>query len=141
MGNLGGSFCVVFLHNSLMNTLQGIFKDHYEELVYTLHPRDSVVENVDKMIYCGDPSFGGAMYGCPNCGKLRFVPFRCHSRFCTTCGNKYAMERTSSMSFKLVNVTHRHCVFTIDENLRAFFLNDRALLDCLFHAVYSIHKQ
>ncbi|MCQ4736785.1 MAG: transposase zinc-binding domain-containing protein [Blautia sp.] len=81
------------------------------------------------------------MYGCPNCGKLRFVPFRCHSRFCTTCGNKYAMERTSSMSFKLVNVTHRHCVFTIDENLRAFFLNDRALLDCLFHAVYSIHKQ
>lgn len=48
MGDLGGSFCVVFLHNSLMNTLQGIFKDHYEELVYTLHPRDSVVENVVK---------------------------------------------------------------------------------------------
>ncbi|MFR5149229.1 MAG: transposase zinc-binding domain-containing protein [Ruminococcus sp.] len=62
------------------------------------------------------------MYGCPHCGKLKFVPFRCHSRFCPTCGNKYSMERTTSMSFKLVNVQHRHCVFTIDENLRDFFL-------------------
>ena len=48
------------------------------------------------------------------------------------------MERTTSMSFKLVNVTHRHCVFTIDENLREFFLKDRSLLDCLFHSVNSV---
>ena len=60
------------------------------------------------------------------------------SRFCPTCGNKYSMERTTSMSFKLVNTTHRHCVFTIDENLRDFFLNDRSLLDCLFHAVNNV---
>ena len=38
---------------------------------------------------------------------------------------KYTMDRTTSMSFKLVNVTHRHCVFTIDENLREFLLKDR----------------
>lgn len=95
-------------------------------------------KNIDKMIHCGDPSFGGAMYGCPHCGKLKFVPFRCHSRFCPTCGNKYTMDRTTSMSFKLVNVTHRHCVFTIDENLREFFLKDRSLLDCLFHSVNSV---
>lgn len=96
------------------------------------------MENIDKMINCGDPAFGGTMYGCPHCGKLKFVPFRCHSRFCPTCGNLYAMQRTTSMSFKLVNVTHRHCVFTIDEQLRDFFLNDRSLLDCLFHAVNSV---
>ncbi len=121
-----------------MNILQKIFIDHYEEMTYTLHPRKSVIENVDKMIHCGDPSFGGAMYGCPHCGKLKFVPFRCHSRFCPTCGNKYAMERTTSISFKMIPVQHRHCVFTIDENLRIFFLNDRSLLDCLFHAVESV---
>ena len=121
-----------------MNILQNIFSDYYEEIVYTLHPRKTEMENIDKMIHYGDPSFGGAMYGCPHCGKLKFVPFRCHSRFCPTCGNKYAMERTTCMSFKLVNVTHRHCVFTIDENLRAFFLSDRSLLDCLFHSVNSV---
>ena len=103
----GVAFCATFLHTDHMNILQEIFADHYEEMIYTLHPRDAVVENVEKMIHCGDPSYGGAMYGCPKCGKLKFVPFRCHSRFCPTCGNKYSMERTTSMSFKLVNVTHR----------------------------------
>ena len=121
-----------------MNILQRIFTDYYEEIKYTLHPRSTEMENIDKMINCGDPSFGGAMYGCPHCGKLKFVPFRCHSRFCPTCGNKYSMARTTSMSFKLVNVQHRHCVFTIDENLRDFFLEDRTLLDCLFHSVTSV---
>ena len=121
-----------------MNVLQEIFSDYYEEIKYTLHPRPTEMENIEKMINCGDPTFGGAMYGCPHCGKLKFVPFRCHSRFCPTCGTKYAMERTTSMSFKLVRVPHRHCVFTIDESLRSFFLEDRSLLDCLFHAVSSV---
>ena len=121
-----------------MNVLQQIFTDYYEEIEYTLHPRKTEMENIDKMIHCGDPSFGGAMYGCPHCGNLKFVPFRCHSRFCPTCGNKYAMERTTSMSFKLVNVTHRHCVFTIDKSHREFYLKDRSLLDCLFHSANSV---
>ena len=138
MGELGVSFCAVFLHNSLMNILQRIFTDHYEEIIYTLHPRKTEIDNIDKMIHCGDPSFGGAMFACPSCGKLKFVPFRCHSRFCPTCGNKYSMQRTTSMSFKLINVVHRHCVFTIDAQLRDFFLLDRSLLDCLFHAVNSV---
>ena len=121
-----------------MNILQKIFTDHYEEIKYTLHPRKTEMENIDKMLSCGDPSFGGAMYGCPHCGKLKFVPFRCHSRSCPSCGNLYTMQRATSMSFKLVNVFHRHCVFTIDDHLRVFFLNDRSLLDCLFHAVNSV---
>ena len=90
------------------------------------------------MINCGDPSFGGAMYGCTSCGKLKFVPFRCRSRFCPTCGNKYSIDRTTAMSFKIINTQHRHCVFTIDSNLRHFFLKDRTLLNCLFEAVQSV---
>ena len=121
-----------------MNILQRIFTDHYEEIKYTFHPRPCEIENIDKMINCGNPDFGGAMYGCSHCGTLKFVPFRCHSRFCPTCGTKYAMDRTNSMSFKLVQTQHRHCVFTIDEDLREFFLKDRSLLDCLFHAVSSV---
>lgn len=121
-----------------MNILQKIFSDHYEEIIYTLHPRASVIENVDKMIHCGDPSYGGAMYICPQCHNMKFVPFRCKSRFCPTCGVKYCQERSTQMSFKLVHCTHRHCVFTIDEELRHFFLEDRSLLDCLFQAVRSV---
>lgn len=121
-----------------MNILQKIFIDHYEEIKYTTHPRRSVMENIDKMIHCGDPSYDGAMYGCSKCGNLKFVPFRCKSRFCPTCGNKYSIDRTTSMSFKIIRVRHRHCVFTIAEELRSFFLKDRTLLNRLFSAIRSV---
>lgn len=58
-----------------MNILQSIFTDYYEHIIYELHPRPAVIENVNKMIHCGDSSHGGAMYGCPHCGNLKFVPF------------------------------------------------------------------
>ena len=115
-----------------------MLRDYYEIIEYDLKPRPVVMENIEKVINCGDPSYGGAMYICTHCKNWKFVPFRCHSRFCPTCGNKYAMERTTSMSFKLVNVNHRHCVFTIDASLRDFFLQDRSLLNCLFHSVSSV---
>ena len=120
-----------------MNILQKIFTDYYEKIVYELHPRQSIVENVDKMIHCGNSSYGGALFGCDECGHLKFVPFRCKSRFCPSCGNKYSIDRTTAMSFKIVNVSHRHCVFTIDDELRRFFAQDRSMLSLLFTAVQS----
>ena len=78
------------------------------------------------------------MYICPDCGEFKFNVFRCHSRFCPTCGNMYAIDRTTAMSFKVIDVQHRHCVFTIDDSLRPFFLKDRSLLNCLFSAVNSV---
>ena len=121
-----------------MNILQSIFTDYYEHIIYELHPRPAVFENVDKMIHCGDPSYGGTMYGCSHCGNLKFVPFRCHSRFCPTCGNKYNQLRSFHMSCKLVSCVHRHCVFTIPEELRIFFLQDRRLLSLLFSSVRDV---
>ena len=105
----------------MSNILQNIFQDYYEEMIYTLHPRQSVIENVDRIINCGDPAFGSAMYGCSFCGTLKFVPFRCHSRFCPTCGTKYSINRTTSMSFKILNVQHRHCLISevgIDDSFK-----------------------
>ena len=118
-----------------------MLKDYYEIIEYDLKTRPVVMENIDKVINCGDPSYGGTMYGCPHCGNLKFVPFRCHSKFCPTCGAKYSNDRATAMSFKLINCTHRHLVFTIDESLRHFFLEDRDLLNCLFESVSDVIKE
>jgi len=75
------------------------------------------------MIHCGAPAFGGVMHVCPLCSNFKFVPFRCHSRFCPTCGNMYSID---------------HCVFTIASELHLFFLNDCSLLNCLFSSVNSV---
>ena len=135
------AFSPILLHNSLMNVIQKILTDYYEIIKYDLKPRPVVMENIEKVINCGNPSYGGAMYGCSHCGTLKFVPFRCHSKFCPTCGVKYSNDRSTAMSFKLIQCTHRHLVFTIDESLRQFFLEDRTLLNCLFEAVSDVIKE
>ena len=105
-----------------MNILQQIFKDHFHTLADSgISIRDTVFENVEKMLHCGDYDYGFAVYGCEHCGKLKLVPFHCKSRFCTTCGNLYSIRRSTAMSFKLIRCSHRHCVFTIPEELRPFF--------------------
>lgn len=121
-----------------MNTLQSIFTDYYEHIRYIIRPRNSVIENIEKMIHCGDHSHGGAFFACPHCGNMKFVPFRCKSRFCPSCGNKYNQMRSLHISSKLVRCHHRHCVFTIPEELRIFFLQDRSLLNCLFLSVRDV---
>ena len=105
-----------------MNILQKIFNDHFNTVANSgINIRNTVFENVDKMLHCGDFNFGHTLYGCEVCGNVKVVPFRCKSRFCTTCGNLYSIRRSTAMSFKLIRTTHRHCVFTIPEELRPFF--------------------
>jgi len=118
-----------------MNILQKIFSDHFHKLNNSgIKIHNTVIENVDKMIHCGDFKHGYALYACDNCGHMMVTPFRCRSRFCTSCGNLYSRKRSTSMSFKLVRTSHRHCVFTIPEELRVFFRKDRSLLNILFKA-------
>lgn len=117
-------------------SIKQIFKDNWQSFLFA-NPniRNVVCEEVDKMLYCGDMSKGFAVYGCEHCGKFKVVPFRCKSRFCNTCGTKYSADRADSMSLKMVNSIHRHCVFTIPEQLRIYFRKDRSLLNTLFSAV------
>lgn len=125
------------LHKRLKQTftIKQILKDHWDNFLalgYDLRP--SIIKNVQKVIHCGDPSLGYALYSCSHCGKIKHVPFRCKSRFCNTCGASYVSKRAKSISSKLINCKHRHLVFTIPAELRKFFRLDRSFLDLLFKA-------
>ena len=120
-------------------TIKHILKDHWDSfLEETPNVRSVVIDEVDRVLSCGDPKMGFALYKCPRCESVRFVPFRCHSRFCSTCGTAYQDNRAASIEEKLINCRHRHIVFTISDELRPYFRADRNLLNILFRSAAQV---
>ena len=118
-------------------TTQLIFKLYFEKFkeLYEGKIRQSIIDNVEAMIACKDLSKGYLFYGCSKCPKFHLTGFSCHSRFCTSCGKKYRDNRSSNIQKKLLDVGHRHFVFSVPFNLRPFFWKCRKLFDCLFDSV------
>lgn len=96
---------------------------------YNLRP--VVYREIDKVLSCKNPNFA-TVFCCEKCGSIKSVPFTCKSRFCPSCGNLYNKQRASAIGEHLLDVPHRHAIFTIPEILRPYFLQDRSLLNCLF---------
>ena len=118
-------------------TIKQIFQDNWDNFVLDntdITIRPVIFEEVNKIINCGNPDFGYALYVCNHCGKFLKVPFRCKSRFCNTCGVKYAQDRALSMAKKSIRCKHRHIVFTMSDKLWPYFQKYRFLLDGLFDA-------
>lgn len=102
--------------------------------------RSSVAEAVEKMLGCGDPKNGYTKYQCVSCDKAakKIVPFSCKSRFCPRCGKRYVDEWVDKQVDRILNVSHRHTVFTIPEELRGRFYWNRELLDDLCNLVADV---
>ncbi|HLU23260.1 MAG TPA: transposase zinc-binding domain-containing protein, partial [Bacillaceae bacterium] len=99
------------------------FKNKYGERI-----RPIVIKEVEKFRDCGDPKKGFKLYVCEGCNDVRHVPFRCKGRFCTTCSVGESEEWSRILTEDVLQVNHRHVIFTIDENLRDIFLWHRELL-------------
>ena len=70
----------------MANILKEIFIDNWAEFK-VIHPgkiRKVVIEEVEKMMKCGDIKNGYLEYSCNKCGEVKKVGFRCRSRFCTS---------------------------------------------------------
>jgi len=105
----------------------GVFYSKYKQLI-----RPVVVENVKKVIACGDKSIlGYNTYVCPGCRKKLFVAHTCKSRFCNKCGKVKNDEWVEKAQTRLFNIPHKHLVFTIPWELRLLFLENRYLLSLL----------
>jgi len=93
------------------------------------------------MLHCRDPDKGYRSYRCPECGEMVKVPFTCKSRICSSCGKKHADAWADKLAETLYNVSHRHMVFTIPEELRAVLDADHKLLKVLMDAVSQTMKR
>ena len=96
--------------------------------------RPVVLQEVERMMTCGTVDAGFEIYECPNCKNAHIICYTCKSRFCNSCGVKAAKQRAEYLSNAVLDVSHRHVVFTIDKRLRVDFKKDRLLLNALFEA-------
>ena len=108
--------------------------------------RPNVIDEVKKVMKCKDISNGYIELKCDKCNETKKVGFTCKSRFCTSCGKVYVDNWVNGMLGRLINVKHRHMVFTIPEELRSYFGKERdrlkLLSKCAAEAVTSwMHKQ
>ena len=98
--------------------------------------RPGVIDSIEDMISCHNFDKGFTFYQCPSCNDFYMMGFSCHSRFCSSCGQKYKNQRTIKVSEKCLNVPHRQFVFTIPSQLWKYFRIYRDdLLNVLFSSV------
>jgi len=116
--------------------IKDIFRDHFADFwkenahKFPESQREQIQSQVKKMIECGDPKGGYIKYKCTHCAEEKTIGFTCKSRFCNSCGKRYSDEWSDKQQSKLLDVIHRHCVFTIPEEFRAhFFYNKNCLKD------------
>lgn len=96
--------------------------------------------SINKFLICRDFKAGFIKYTCTECGHYHTIPITCKSRLCPSCGFKYSTTWTQKMINDILNIPHRHILFTIPEELRAFFCYDRTLLSKLAKAVNEVMK-
>ena len=117
--------------------IKDIFNDWWDDYKIKFKDRNRrpiIDKVVDKFLLCKSFLLGYSLYECPSCHKEAVVPHTCKTRFCSSCGNKYNEDRAISINSKLFKWKHRHVVFTIPEELRVYFRNNRKLLNLLFKA-------
>ena len=117
--------------------IKDIFEDHWNKFLKSylnITIRETVFENINKILKCKTLDLGFDVFKCTNCGKEKFCFHTCKSRLCSSCGNKYNTERQTSIFSKLFKFKHRHVVWTIPEELRNYFREDRQRLSLLFKA-------
>lgn len=120
--------------------LKDIFNDYWESFLIFANERNLKIRNVvirdaNRMIICNTPTLGTSVFKCPKCNNTKLVYNTCKSRFCNSCGIKYAKQRALDIESKLISGEHRHLVFTISDILWPLFLKKRDRLNYMFEAV------
>lgn len=105
-------------------TIKQILKENWGNF-YAKHKnniRDVVNDNVAKVMDCGNrEKLGHSVFTCPDCGSKRNVAHTCKSRFCNSCGKTKNDDWIVKSQNRLLNVPHKHLVFTIPSELWLIF--------------------
>lgn len=108
---------------------QNAWWDYYEQCQNSI--RESVVNNIVKILSCGLFVRGYKTYCCTNseCSHVKYVNFSCHARFCPTCGKKATDIWVNEQREILPACDWQHITFTMPDILWPLFKQSRDLLN------------
>ena len=147
MFNTDGSINPNYNSNKKTGLISQILEDGWSSMPIKdknniLKYRPNADIKINKVIDCHNKNLGCSVYECPNCHDFVFIGHTCKSRFCSSCGYKYKLERVNNILNTAYNCNHRQLVFTCARELWPYFLLNFDLIDTLYEAVnktiYSI---
>lgn len=125
-----------------------IFEDHWFNL--NSHTKQSILKykpnaekEINKIINCHNKNLGCNVYQCPDCHEVCFIGHTCKSRFCSSCGYKYKLDRVDNILNTAYNCKHRQIVFTCAKELWSYFFIDfdnliNIYFDAVNKTIYSV---
>ncbi len=125
-------------------TINNILENHFEEFRklkwhrVRKEMRNHIIDIVERVLDCGNIAKGYIKHKCIECNEEYIHGFTCKTKFCSKCGRMYSLKWSDKQVENMLNVTHRHAVFTIPEELRNYFYQKRELLKDLQDAAYGV---
>nr|WP_231479750.1 transposase [Streptobacillus canis] len=95
---------------------------------------------MNKFLACGDLSKAFISYRCHICNFQHKMKLTYKSRLCNSCGYNYSIKWTNSITNQLINIPHRHVLFTIPQQFRKFIAYDKTILSKLAADINNIFK-
>jgi hypothetical protein len=102
--------------------------------IYTQNPTSFIQPEQYKAVYairtCRTAALGIDIYACPQCGDTTEIYHNCKNRFCPTCSWNDTVRWAEKIKKNMLNMPHRHVVFTIPHQLIPLIKrNEYALLN------------
>jgi len=96
---------------------------------------------VAAMRVCRTEALGIDHYVCEDCGEISKVYHSCKNRFCPTCSWKDTMKWADKIKDQMLDIPHRHVVFTLPHTLNNLIKDNKwELLSALFKAAAEAIK-
>lgn len=125
------------VHNEKKFRLADFFDENWDE--YVKKPKEYILPEqykaVSAMRVCRTEALGVEHYVCKECGEVSFMYHSCKHRFCPTCSWKDTMKWADRIKDQMLDIPHRHVVFTLPHKLNELIKYNRgSLLKILFQA-------
>jgi len=99
---------------------------------YCKHPKHYIQPEQYKAVQdirsCRTAALGIDIYTCPQCGETTKVYHNCKNRFCPTCSWNDTVKWAEKIKGNMLNIPHRHVVFTIPHQLNFLILRNKFIL-------------